>query len=470
MNSMAKNQSVKDAQQSDLHSALFPLSLTAFERYMQADDHPGYPMTFVIRIDLTGEFKESEFRTAHQFAVGRHPLLSSRIGYFQKQKCWLHSDYPITINGLDTAPCEVTNEWKQIDLTKERGLKTNVVVDQDQIQVSFVFHHAATDGIGALRFIGDVLGRYGQLTAKSGEDVPELMPITGESLIFRGQLWDPESKPSGSLWRTLYHLYDFARCFPIGFKKSDLSMDRNRNRSPFVSRTIDRKSLTQIKKTSRSFSVNPNDLYMANLFATCQEWSRQTGTLKSRDRFRILIPISLRLPKHDQLPAANVLSYVFIHRASYEISMAQKNITSISQTMYDLMGTIDSRLFARLIQLAASVPGMLPMFVNSPFRICTAILSNVGDVKRQLNCRFPIRKGKCVAGSLVLDGLYGAAPIRKGTAVSMSLGTYAGGLLINFNFDPSQFTEEQSHQFADMYLQQLSALQAETVQSLTKAA
>ena len=91
----------------------------------------------------------------------------------------------------------------------------------------------------------------------------------------------------------------------------------------------------------------------------------------------------------------------------------------------------------------------------------TSVLANVGDVKRQLNCRFPLKKGKCVAGSLTLEGLFGAAPIRRGTTIGISLGTYAGDLLVNFNCDRNLFGKEQSEQFADLFISHMKQLVAQ---------
>jgi hypothetical protein len=79
-----------------------------------------------------------------------------------------------------------------------------------------------------------------------------------------------------------------------------------------------------------------------------------------------------------------------------------------------------------------------------------------------LNARFPLRHGKCVAGSVVLEGLFGAAPIRRGTDIGTSLGTYAGRLLVNFNCNPRVFTREDMEEFADLFVATLLAMDEES--------
>ena len=60
---------------------LFPLHLSPIESFMLADDQPGYPMTFVIHLQLAGQIDRRAFEDALAEALQRHPLLrrSSRL-------------------------------------------------------------------------------------------------------------------------------------------------------------------------------------------------------------------------------------------------------------------------------------------------------------------------------------------------------------------------------------------------------
>ncbi|NLF07741.1 MAG: hypothetical protein GX594_07145, partial [Pirellulaceae bacterium] len=44
-------------------AAIFPLPLTAFERYMLLDDSPGYPMVFALSARLSGEIDRRIFES-----------------------------------------------------------------------------------------------------------------------------------------------------------------------------------------------------------------------------------------------------------------------------------------------------------------------------------------------------------------------------------------------------------------------
>jgi hypothetical protein len=66
-----------------------------------------------------------------------------------------------------------------------------------------------------------------------------------------------------------------------------------------------------------------------------------------------------------------------------------------------------------------------------------------------------------MAGSVVLESLTGAAPIRPGTPVATSIGLYAGRLYLNMNCDPAWFSPGEAQSWIDRF--------AETIVSLTGA-
>ena len=431
----------------------FPLKLTCFERYMFADDRHEYPMTFVIEISLSGDFQFEPFCEAHEFAIARHPLLRAIVrrerGCLVWSGCPPHMPEQIeTLQNKESTP--------QINLKSEPGLRTSVRFEGERTRVSFLIHHACTDGIGAMRFIGDVLGHYGQLTAGRSEDVPELSELDPSLLSRRGELWDPDSVPDRNWKRTLGHLVEFLTSTPSGISKSG-SFPKSQ-RSPFVTRALSRQDLKTIKKAANQLAANPNDLYLAAMFLAIAEWNTIHESNRRGKSYRVLIPASLRTPEHDKMPAANVISYVMINESLKRATNRKQFVKNLSQRMQAILTTADSRLFSRALNVVDQFPYGVSLFASSPLRVCTSVLANVGDVKRQLNCRFPSRRGKCVAGSVVLEGLFGAAPIRRGTGIAISLGTYAGELLINFNCDQSLFSLEESEKFADFFLMQLLEL------------
>ena len=101
------------------------------------------------------------------------------------------------------------------------------------------------------------------------------------------------------------------------------------------------------------------------------------------------------------------------------------------------------------------VPGLFWCLLRLNRCFTSVILTNVGDVRRQFTARFPLNKGRCVAGNVTLDVLTGAAPVRPNTRLSASIGMYAGNVYINMHCDPLSFTREQAEEIADLFVERL---------------
>ena len=144
-------------------NTLFPLPLTAFERYMLADDRPSHPMAFAVKLRLGGQIGRDLFERSLRYALGRHPLLHALIDSADRyHPYWIPAgDLPPDVD-WDTAaaPLKCTPSVS-IDLTSRPGLRVWVRQGEREAEVTFEFHHACCDGLGAARFIGDILAAYG---------------------------------------------------------------------------------------------------------------------------------------------------------------------------------------------------------------------------------------------------------------------------------------------------------------------
>ncbi len=433
---------------------LFPLPLTTFEKYMLTDDSPEYPMGFVIEIRLTGQLDKKSFESALDLASRRHPLLLATISTSSKKLAWENSNQIPVVEWIESTDCLKSNSTGYINLKKQTGLQTTVRIEGENSRVSFLFHHAVVDGVGAMHFIGDLLAIYGQYTSSPNDQQPELSTVTPSVLHQRGELYAKTSQLNHSWRRIFRHLFEFLYYYPSGIISPNLKQASSSVASsqPFLIRILSRTQLTAIKNKAARLNVAPNDIYLATLFQTIKKWNELYGGRSLRRYYRIAIPSSLRTPVHDNSPAANIVSYIFLNQSEKDINHHDHLIQSISQRTKQLLSSTDSRLPLYFLKGGFSVPGFVSSVLKLPLRLSTATLANVGDVKRQLNCRFPMHKRKCIAGSVTLEGLFGAAPIRKRTSVGISVGTYAGELLMNFNCASSCFSPEESEQFADLFV------------------
>lgn len=444
---------------------IFPLPLGHYERYMLADDTPAYPMVFTIAIDLSGTLRRGAFESALQAALLRHPILHCRIARI-RGRGWCWQPFPEFAPELDWDAGQGSLDCprgRQIDLTREIGLRIAVRHDRTIARVSFQFHHAATDGLGAMRFIGDWLGIYGQLTAATGVEIPELEPVNLELLKHRSQLWPTGDKPRrGFLARTVCRVLQFLSQMPVPLAPPSRSRGRpagEQQLPPFVTRKLPRDVYKGLKDEAAARGATVNDLLVLDMFQTIREWNRQHGRNAEGGWYRIGVPLSLRTPLEDELPAANVLSFLFLTRRARDCDPQRDREDELLSYVHRETETVvqgEARLmFTYGAGLLLKVPGLLAGLLRVPACQATAILANVGDVRRQFHVRFPLKNGRCVAGNVTLEALLGAAPIRDKTRIAVSLGTYAGVLLVNMQCDPRFFTLSEAEQLADLFAERI---------------
>src|SRR5262249_9628191 len=136
---------------------------------------------------LQGNLLREPFEQAVHFALERHPLLASRLCHVRgKGPCWVLAATPTPqICWADSRSSTKRAFGERFDLGREIGLRIWVDADSLGADVLLAFHHACTDGIGAVQLIGDLLARYGQLTARGGDERPEIEPVNLDALRAR---------------------------------------------------------------------------------------------------------------------------------------------------------------------------------------------------------------------------------------------------------------------------------------------
>ncbi len=450
---------------------VFPLPLVAWEHYMWKDDRTRYPMTFVIRLEVSGELQRVVFLDAMKKSLERHPLLKSRIvrdGW--RGWCWLPSeaDEP----PVDWTDAETNSEvdarlrlplGEYIDLTREVGLRVWVHSTCKRARLTFQFHHAATDGLGAIQFLGDLLAAYGQVTVLPGEETPEFGTLEIARLRTRG---DHGSGRFDSRRQRFADLKLFAEeawhLFARQPKPLAVRMHSDDQRDiefpALLTRRLNRHEATRLREFASKRGVSPNDLYLREMFLTLHDWNRERSTWHPKHWLRIGMPVSMRTEQHDGLPAANVLSMFFVAR------QLGKRI-DVDALLKDLHQQTDRIVNCRLgwycatgVRWAARIPGALSFSVSERHCLATVILANVGDIRRQMSARFPLQRGKIVAGNIVLESFDGAAPVRPHTHAGVSLGTYAGELIVNLHPDVWHLSQADANELLDRFVNRLRAV------------
>lgn len=442
-------------------SKLFPLKLATFERYMLADDQTDYPMAFAIILDVTGDLCREPFEAALRSALDRHPLLSCLVRRVPFRGLFWVQDRDVS-HKLDWQENGDHPDWPEsprIDLFQEPGLRVWVRKELHGSRVIFQFHHAATDGLGAMQFIGDLLALYGMSTVQEGQEAPELELIDPQLLRVResaGKVargWRLFLLAKAELFKLVSHFP-----FPVALPKPDTSRGSAKLPFPaFVRRTFPRAVHRRIKELAAQKSVTPNDLLVAAMFQTIREWNATHDSRAGQEPLTIAVPVSLRTPQHDQMSAANVVSFMFLNEKGGAPKSADLLVQSIHRRTEGYASRSAAEGVMQLIRYGVWLPGLLEGSLKYCPCLASVTLANVGDVRRQFRAHFPLRQGKVVAGNIQLEALVGAAPVRRNSRVSVSLGVYAGTLYVNMHCDPRCFTNSQAEALADLFASQIYA-------------
>ena len=444
-------------------SDIFPLPLGPYERYMLADDTAAYPMCFMIALDLTGDLQRGPFEAALRATLARHPLFGCVVSRVPGRGwCWVPA--PGLAPRLDWQDAAIPADCargEQIDLTREMGVRIGVHRERGRARVSLQFHHATTDGLGSMQFIGDLLAVYGRLTAEAGEDLPELEPLDPGLLPDRARMWPTARDPQRHfLARTARRLLEVLSQFPAPIAAPAHTGPRlcGDAQSPaFVSRNFPREVYQGLRAQATARNVSVNDLLVLEMFQTIREWNCSLDRSRGRAWYRIGVPLSLRTPQDDKLPSANVLSFLFLTRRARDCDADREDeLLQYIHGESEMVVRGDWRLmFTYAVHHLLKVPGLLRGLLRVPICQATAILSNVGDVRRSFHARFPLRQGRCVAGNVRLEALLGASPVRHKTRIAVSLGTYAGAFFVNMQCDRRYFAPHEAERLVELFAERI---------------
>jgi len=437
-------------------ATLWPLPLTSYEQYMFLDDRPSHPMAFCIELLLEGTLLRSAVEAALAVAISRHPLLRAQVvTRFGRRPVWQSSDRETALEWL--SPEQYANLKPQpfLDLKTMPGLRVWAVADPASPRLVFQFHHAAVDGVGALEFIGDLLAVYAQQTSEADEEIPELEPVDFNKLKIRGQFGNQSRKTGDWIPGFLRHTWENISSFPASLKPANCRRPTNVDRAaipPYVTRILDSRALQAVKKEAATRGMTPNEIYTAVMLQTFHRWNAKQSPRAKKQKLRLCMPISLRSPAVDDSPSANIISYMLINCSASMLDNFDATLRHVHTMSRDIIGTPDGPTFVRNLAILRNFPGMLKLLVNAPICFGTGILANVGDVRRQFRSRFPLVRGRVKAGSVTMTGLLGAAPVRRGSGVATSVGTYGRQLFINMNYDRELLAAEDAEQLIDLFV------------------
>ena len=445
-------------------SASLPIPVTAFEKYFLTDDRPGYRMAFVVDHTFEGEIDREAFEVALETASGRHPLLNALLENRGWGKQWWVPPQQVRPQ-VDWADIDVPIRFPAdpgIDLTREVGVRFFVRVGRGQSQLTVQFHHACTDGVGAIQFLSDLFATYVRRMTPHGANLPELQPVDPRQLLQRGGLephWTKLSEWWSIIRRTAEDGWNNQMNPPVPIAKPAAGFSGTPLEYPGTStRTLELGVHEALRKRSRKLGVTLHELLTRELLVALGDWNERQGASRPRDYMSIIVPANLRMLEHDKLPAANLVGYMMFHRAVKARANPDRLLETIQADSAFFKQTRFAAVFNHALQMVDFLPGLLKYFVKREHCCGTAVLSSVGDPSRAIATQYPVNgDGNPIMANLVLTDINSAPPIRPLTRAAFTSWHFSKRHRLGVCCDPTIFSAEQAGDLLNMFADRVVA-------------
>ena len=452
---------------------MFPLPLSDFEYYMLVDDRPSHPMVFVMAAQLAGSFQRAALQQSLDELIQSHPFLNCSVADLAgKGWCWVSRTS--LIGGLDWTDEDEASvacfcpQVRAIDLKSSAGLQVVVRASPTHSRLLLYVHHVCSDGIGGVQIMSELLARYGQKTAVAGERQP-VFEETRKELLYERENYDASDataeRQKKSLRKTIGKISRLLLRKPVKLLCSDDATRQTaagsaENAPAILDAIISKPIHRDLRAAAAAHDVSLNDLLIGRFLLHIRRWNSRTTRSNGRQWIRLSVPVSMRTRLHDQMPAANVVSYAFVTRREYECDDMETLLQSIHHQTSDVVFNREGIVCLKILRYLRKIPRGMRLFLGMKSCLSTAVLANIGDVRRRFSGRFPLKNGKWVAGSVTVESLTGVAPVRPNTRAAVSVGEYAGELSISLRTDATSICAADSRRFLSEFVADLEQLAA----------
>jgi len=437
---------------------LFPLHLPPIDWLFHNDDRPDYPMVSYIELDFSGPIDRGLLADALITALGRHPLLIAKIERAKANRlCWvpISEGYPEVV-WLDENETLIE---EPLDIRSGPGLRIWGRPTAEGTRLTLQVHHAATDGTGAYRFIGDWLVAYGQRLPGVGDQC-EFGEIDARTLRTRRNKMLGSDGPADNweLWReSLKELWrmNTERISPLKCPAECLLP----NRQPKIqTQWFDAAAHKRLRDLATARGVMLNDLLLWQLFRAIGIWNAEgSGPKAPGNTVRVLVPADMRDGDDFAMPAANMTAYTFVTCRASEWK-SDGLLDKIRGETAKIKSGTPQHDYAKAITGAMNTPRLTRWLLKGNRCFATAVLSNAGDPARRFTGRLPRSGGKVRLGELTLEKITGVPPLRSLTRASVSVSSYGRGMAVSMRCDPRHFGDAGTQDFLKLYCDQLSTL------------
>jgi hypothetical protein len=216
--------------------------------------------------------------------------------------------------------------------------------------------------------------------------------------------------------------------------------------------TLTRQETRGLRQAAKLHNASMNDLLVSELMVTSLAWIAKHGRRQPRrlslkqPTICVLVPTSLRGPSDSELPACNVVSYVFMARPISLVDDRDKLLESIRDEMQLVHKHQAGWFFVQAIEAMKKLPGMLRLIMWWTRDSCmsTTVLSHMGNLLNMIGSRLPKTDGQIQMGNLTVEEICGIPPIRHGTSAAFSTVMMNGCLSISMRCCSERFSQRSA--------------------------
>jgi hypothetical protein len=434
------------------------LPLTVTEQMLFWEDRPAYPWSGFFRLRFLGVPDRSALQNAVTVALERHPLFRSRVEQTGRSRLrWVIDESPAPAFHWTAGPTGGPfPSATHLDVRREIGMRLQVIHEPDRADLLIHMHHCSSDALGTFQFIHDLLLAYAN--AVGGSHLP-LPPLDPQRLHYRGRF--------GLNVGTLLRLLPKQMVGLLGARQ--FLMRRPRPLVPcraappdaplppqypaVLSHFFGPEETRRLREAARRQAVTVNDLLGRDLFLALHAWRHAQGVADEDSWLRLMVPVNLRTDGDRQLPAANVVSSVFLDRRGRDCDDAVLLLQSIHDEM-DLIKRLQLGFtFVFSLHVARYLPGGLRAQSRGDKCKISCIFTNLGSILA--DSPLPRSDARLVAGNLILDQMDVVPPYSPYTCAAFSVGSYADRLFITLHYDPRPLSADQAASLLATYAAQI---------------
>lgn len=422
-----------------------PMRLTPFEELMHDLHSPHRPMAFLARLHFEGRFQAEPCRSAIVNTLALHSLTRSRVVRGARGLHWdLVGDPVITVR---------EGEWPAmsylpLNLSEAPGAMVRVTIGESRSALDIQLHHAVSDGRGALGLLRDFMVEYARATGSdlpAAERDPAMMAKRGSFGLDALTLLKEVPKQSLGLIGIRRALFRN----PVRLGPSPGRTGERAEAIPKVFfHRFDPDTTTALAGAARARGATTNHILVASIFETIQAWREARGERLDGSWIRVAAPFDLRsVEQMQRLPAANVMSLVFLDRRARFVRQGERLLVSLRNEMGLIRAWRLALTFVLSLAALRPLPGVRRRLMSLR---STAFATNLGRI-------VPTAPGEAVsAGGVKLATVEAYVPLLPDTPLSFGFYQYAGELNLTLRYDPAVFGDAEARDFFDGYLARVS--------------